>query len=337
MGREEILRRAGIMAQIAGITEKTNCRGKAKGVSSFELRTGAGLEYSLLPDKCLDIYELRYKGSNVSFLAKNGLAAPAFGYPIEGEFDVYWGAGMLCTCGLSNIGTDCREADGRYYPLHGRIGMTPAEQASARAYWDGGRYVIEARAETRESVMGRDNLRLCRRVRSEFGSNSIEIEDLVVNDEAATAEYMLLYHFNFGYPFLDEGLGLRFPRPTRPIEARTEDARPGLASWDRIGPPLDGKSEEVFFHYPESGPDGLVTIKLESARLGFGVALAYESQKLPVLAQWKSERSGEYALGIEPGTSTLRGRTTERASGGLCSLGPFESHSRKLTLSFYDL
>lgn len=337
MRRSEILRYAGNMAQIAGIEEKSYGRGKARGLASFELRTGSGLECVLIPDKCLDIHQLRYRGVNIGFLAKNGLVGPSFLHPVEGEFDVYWSAGMLCTCGLLNIGTDCRDAEGRYHPLHGRVGMTPAEQASARAYWEGDRYLLEARAETRESSMGRENLRLERTVRSELGSSALEIEDLVVNDEPEAVEYMLLYHFNFGYPFLDAGLRLILPEAARPPEARTESARPGLASWDAMGEAEDGRPEEVFFHYPRPDASGLVEARLENPRLGFGAALRYEAAALPVLTEWKSLRSGEYALGVEPGTGTLRGRAAERGSGGLRRLGPFASERRRLSLSFYDL
>ncbi len=337
MKRTEALKYAGNMAQLAGITEKTFSKGKAKGVASYEVKTGSGLEFCLLPDKCLDIFDLRYKGFNVSFLAKNGLVSAAYGYPLENEFDVYWSAGMLCTCGLMNIGTDCKEKTGRYHPLHGRIGMVPAEQSAARAYWEGDSYILEASAQMRESMMGQENLGLHRRISSAFESKDLVIEDTIVNNEATEARYMMLYHFNFGFPFLGEGTRLVFPKEKSRIEARTESARPGLASWDALSEPLDGSPEEVFFHHPESGEDGLVTIKLENAKLGFGVALSYDGSALPVLTQWKSMRSGEYVMGIEPGTSTLRGRALEEGRGNLRTLGPFASQSQKLKLSLYDL
>ncbi|HUX39893.1 MAG TPA: aldose 1-epimerase family protein [Rectinemataceae bacterium] len=337
MTRREILKFVGNMEQVAGITEKTFARGKAKGIASYEVKTGSGLEYTLLPDKCLDIYELRYKGSNISFLAKNGLVASAYGYPLENEFDAYWTAGMLCTCGLMNIGTDCRDKGGRYHPLHGRIGMTPAEQSSARAFWEGDSYKIEASAVMRESMMGQENLSLERTITSSFGSKELVIEDRVTNNEASPVRYMLLYHFNFGFPFIGEDTRLIFPREKSAIVARTEGAKKGLATWSKLENPLDENPEEVFFHSPEEGDDGLVTIKLENAKLGIGVALSYDGATLPVLTQWKSLRSGEYALGIEPGTATLRGRALEEESGNLTALEPFSSQTRRLRLSFYDI
>ncbi len=337
MNREEILKYVGNMSQIAGITEKTFCRGKAKGILSYEVKTGSGLEYTLLPDKCLDIHELRYRGCNISFLSKNGLVASPFGYPLENEFDVYWTAGMLYTCGLMNIGTDCQDKTGRYHPLHGRIGMTPAEQSSARAFWEGNSYRLEASASIRESMMGQENLSLNRTITSTFGSNELIIEDTVMNNEATAARYMLLYHFNFGFPFIDENAKLIFPPEKFAIEPRTESAKPGLATWGKIGSPVDESPEEVFFHHPGSSKDGLVTIGLENAELGIGVSLSYDGGTLPVLTQWKSLRSGEYVIGIEPGTATLRGRVLEEKDGNLCRLDPFSGLTRRLKLSFYDM
>jgi hypothetical protein len=337
MTQAELLRYSGNLSQIARISEKCFVAGRARGMASYEVRTGSGLEYTLLPDKCLDIHELRYRGVNLAFAAKTGLSAPAYGYPLENEFDVYWGAGMLSTCGLMNIGTDGRDETGRYHPLHGRIGMTPAEQRSARAYWDEGVYRLEARAVTREAVLGQHNVALSRKISSQLGSASLVIEDTVANDEPTPARYMLLYHFNFGYPFLDEDTQLLFPPAAAPVQPRTESARAGLATWHQMGPPEDEKAEEVFFHRPAADAHGQVAVSLENRKLGFGVTLSYAAKTLPVLTQWKSLRSGEYVLGIEPATATLRGRVTEAQDGNLRELGGFASETHRVSLAFYDL
>ena len=337
MTRTQLLRYSGNLAAVAGISEKTFSTGKSRGVASYEFKTGSGLEFTLVPDKCLDIYELRYKGTNLAFLAKTGLAAPAYGYPVENEFDVYWGAGMLSTCGLMNIGIDGRDETGRYQPLHGRLGTTPAEQRSARTFWEDGTYRLEARAVTREAVLGQQNLTLSRQVTTQMGSRTIQIADTVTNDEPSPARYMLLYHFNFGFPFLSEDTKLLFPAAASPVEPRNEDARAGLAQWNLMGPPEDGKAEEVFYHRLIPDSQGLVSVSLENPTLGFGVTLSYTARSLPVLSQWKSLRSGEYALGLEPGTATLRGRAVEAQDGNLRPLAGFSSEDHRVSLSVYDL
>ena len=52
----------------------------------------------MLADRALDIYDLRYRGENISFLSKNGLCA--FG----GAFENVFPGGFLYTCGLEKVG-----------------------------------------------------------------------------------------------------------------------------------------------------------------------------------------------------------------------------------------
>ena len=57
---------------------------------------------------------------------------------------------------------------------------------------------------------------------------------------------------------------------------------------------------------------------------------------LPVLAQWKCMRSGEYVLGIEPTNSYIMGRSAERENGTIGMLQPFETRRMQVTLRFFD-
>ena len=84
--------------------------------------------------------------------------------------------------------------------------------------------------------------------------------------------------------------------------------------------PVDGFSSMCFSASPkgrtESSPSRWKT------RACIGVRLTYENENLPVLVQWKSMRSGDYALGIEP-ANTFNGtaqreeeRTLKRIKAG---------------------
>jgi len=46
--------------------------GKAKGTEIIEVSTAGGLQVDILPDAGLDIGQVRYKGTNVTFISKNG-------------------------------------------------------------------------------------------------------------------------------------------------------------------------------------------------------------------------------------------------------------------------
>ena len=50
--------------------------GKAKGTEIIEVCTAGGLQVDILPDAGLDIGQVRYKETNVTFISKNGYDSP---------------------------------------------------------------------------------------------------------------------------------------------------------------------------------------------------------------------------------------------------------------------
>ena len=59
--KKDLFRYAGNINQIAGITESRLIDRKSDGVKIYRVKTGSGLEYTVLPSKCMDIAELSYK------------------------------------------------------------------------------------------------------------------------------------------------------------------------------------------------------------------------------------------------------------------------------------
>ena len=51
--------------------------GKARNTAIIEVCTAGGLQLDILPDAGLDIGQVRYKGTNVTFISKNGFDRPA--------------------------------------------------------------------------------------------------------------------------------------------------------------------------------------------------------------------------------------------------------------------
>lgn len=332
--RAELLRRAQNLSQLAGVREGAYGGGRADGLRFYEVKTGGGLAYTVLPGRCLDIAALSYRGVNISFLCKNGLIKPEYGVPAPGAFPGYLTGGMLFTCGLLNTGTECTDTDGSFHPAHGRIGITPAEQACGRAFWQGDDYVLECSGLMRESRLFGDCLTLSRTITSKLGENTVEICDTLENLSCEDTEFAVLYHFNFGFPFLSEDLSVRFPECK--VTPRTEHARAGLSEATVMTPPVDGLEEQCYFREPK-GENGWVSVTLENAGLGVGARLRYERENLPVLVQWKSMRSGDYALGIEPSNGYLNGRPNERTGGTLKRIGAGQSLSFRLSIECYDL
>lgn len=333
--KEELLRYAGNFSHIAGITPVEYAEGRGRGTRGLELRTGGGLEVEFLPDRCLDISALRFYGITLSQRAKNGLTAPADGLPIPGEFGRAITGGMMFTAGLLNAGPDCTDTDGLYHSTHGSIGFTPAEQLSYGGHWEGDDYVFEISGTMREARLFGQNLVLRRKIRSVMGGSEIEITDELENLAPEPCEFCILYHCNFGFPFLCENLDLSFPE--NKITPRTPEAEAGLAEADRMTAPQDGFFEHVFFRSMKADNSGWVTVSAENKELDIGASISYEQKNLPVFVQWKSMRSGDYALGLEPANNYLHGRKEERENETLQTIDGFKKKIFRLKISAYAL
>lgn len=334
LSKKELLRYSSNMKQIAGITSCELDDGKAKGLKCFNIKNGSGLEFSVLPGRCMDIPSLTYKGINISYMAKNGVIDSKYCYPYADEFVNYMTGGILFTAGLLNAGNPSTDDDGTYYPIHGRIGTTPAENVSSKEFWQDDDYIIECSGIMRESKLFGHNLTLTRSITTKLGCNALEIHDTLENLAPEPQEFMLLYHINFGFPFLNEHLKVDFPQNT--ISPRTEEAKKGLSEAQIFTKPQDGFFEHVFFRDVKDN-GGTVYITLENTDLGIGVKLSYVKENLPVLVQWKCMRSGDYALGIEPANCFIKGRKAERENGTLKTIKPFEKLDYKIRLEFYDI
>ena len=88
----ELLKQLGNIGQIAGIRESRLLRGRGEGIAIAEFYNAAGLRFTVVPDRCMDLFDLSYKGVNLGFQSKNGLvttmAASADGtacYALEGS------------------------------------------------------------------------------------------------------------------------------------------------------------------------------------------------------------------------------------------------------------
>ncbi len=322
ISKQELLKKVGNIKQIASITPYEMNEGKAKGIKAFDVSTGGGLDFTVLESKCLDLLNMKFKGVNLSFLSKPGVSGSEYFNPVQGEFLRYFHGGMLYTCGLSNIGIAC-EDEGDVHSIHGRIAHTPAERVSVASWWEEQDYIMKISGEMREAAHFKENLVLRREIITKLGSKAVQIRDVVTNEGQEAQPVMLLYHFNFGYPLLDENT--RVVVPKHKIIPRTEIAKENMDEFEKISGAIDQFSEHVF--YIESVADDTHTTyaALINDRLDLGVYVKYNVEQLPILVEWKSMASGDYALGLEPGNHYLEGRNVERKNGTLKTLAPFEN------------
>jgi len=302
--QEEIFRRCNPDV-IYGARKIELSDGRGRGQRLIEVKTSAGLRASFSQDRCLDILDLEYKGVNLGFLSKNGIISTALTNPETDSFTKYWSGGFLATCGLRNTGPSCN-IDGEFFPVHGCIGITPAENVTV--FVDENKMIITGKI--RETALFGACLEMERKITIPSSGAKITISDTIKNLTPETETVFLLYHINFGFPFLSEELAIEFPEGE--VRGRTELAQENIDSRIKITPPIDGEPELVFFYQPKEQD---AEVKLVNKGLGIKAVINYDSSRLPVLSQWKCMRSGDYALGIEPGTSFIRGREEELKNG----------------------
>ena len=336
MNKRELLRKVGNIEQLCGVRELQCISGKASGLRLFQIHNAAGLEFSVIPDKCMDIFDFRFRGVNLAFISKNGLVGNQWYNSVNTEFLDYWGAGMLCTCGLENTGPSCVDDTDRILPLHGRIGMTPASNVCVRQFWQDDDYKVELEGQMRECRIEGHNLLLSRKISLSAWSDTVWIEDVLENEGNSQFDFMLLYHINFGYPFIDEGTHVSLNSAGN-ILGRTEYAKARVASCHTIDPVVDGVEEEVFFHDIYPGNDGLSRVQVENSTLNLGAEVCYSYETLPVLAQWKFSAPGEYVLGIEPGNSHIEGRAEGKKNQMLKTICPGESINFRVGLRVHSM
>lgn len=325
----------GDLYQMFGAKEYTFTAGKAAGVEAVDVKSGAGLEFTVLKSKCMDIAYASYKGTNFGFGSKTGIVHPSY-YAEDGTkgFLRCFHAGLLTTCGLSYMGAPCVEA-GEPLGLHGNIHNTPCFDAGVSVETQGdGVPCVTLRGAAREAQVFGQNLVMRRVITCRYGENKLRVCDTVTNEGFVPAPLMLLYHINFGYPFLSEETTVEIPHTA--IKARDAQAQGGIEQAACFEPPMPGRAEQCYFYTVQQNKDGTASYCVRNAALGVAVRVCYDADAMPYLTQWKSAASGDYALGVEPGTFTPLGRAQARKDGKLDHLLPGASRQFCLTVEVFE-
>lgn len=331
MDRQGLFRYTGHMSQVADIREITFQEERAAGMKGWQIKNGP-LLFTVMKDKCLDIAEISYKGVQLNFLSKPGLQGRNH-YDTNGaEAQRSIMGGLLFTCGLENI---CAPYEGsRNYPMHGRIRTTPAAHTGVDTVWNGDSYELSVHGEMREAELFGENLLLRRRISTSYPGKQIFLEDIIENQGFREEPCMLLYHFNFGYPFLEEDTEVILP--TRKVIPRDETAAAHMQAYDRMEAPVDCEPEYVFLHELAAEEDGHTFAAVINRKRNMGIRLDFSKKELPYFMQWKSLASGDYVLGLEPANSSVYGRKYHEELGDLHTIQPFSRETKKLTLTILE-
>ena len=321
----ELLKKLGNIDQLAGIRETKLLRGRGEDIQLAEFYNATGLRFSVVPDRCMDLWDLSYKGINFSFQSKNGLTSPQAYTPADGEFAEQWPGGMLVTCGLDNVGGHAVE--GGVFPTHGRISHVPAKNFGTQTYWDGERYVLRATGEVHQTKMYSRHLSIRRTIETALDEKVIKFHEVITNFEAEDEPYQMLYHFNFGYPLLQADSCVRFSKAD--LSAMNDISNDSVHMMD----PVDGRGEEMYF-YTNLGERACGVIYNEALELG--AYIAFDTKNLPNCLEWKNMKSHDYVLALEPSNTFALNRDDARKAGKIAVLPAYSSVENHLELGILD-
>jgi len=281
--------------------------GRGKGSRLIYCSNGK-LNFVLSESNALDVLRLFHEGTNIGFLTKNGL------YNQKDKFSHTFPAGMMYTCGLDNIG------DRKGYEVHGRLHSIPAEiveMCVTDTY-------IKIVGDIRDAQLFEENLLLRRTIYTEYGSDKLEITDVITNEAYRDENYTILYHINAGYPLVDDGTEI--VGDFKESFGRTPWAVENMDKMLLCEEPSDNMEEMVYFHKMN-----VPKISLVNKKIGKKFTVCYSDDTVPYLNEWKSRGSGDYTIGIEPATSWLDEHFKYRV------LKPGESVTNRITMSVEDI
>lgn len=301
--------------------------GGALGVRAIDVKTGGGLEYTVLADRGLDISLASYKGANLTYLSPQGELHPAFYNYAEDEWLRTFFGGLLTTCGPTNFGPAC-EDNGQKLGIHGRFNVTPSTHVCDSVDFEEGK--IEIKGCLNNSVLFGDKISIKRSICSPIGENVIRIRDKISNFGSAPVPYMMLYHINFGYPLLDEHTTSYVNSSS--VEGYDERSTADIANVHSFLNPDADHLEKNYLHRFDGIEKGYGCAFNRELEGGCGVSVKFNAKTLPYLTQWKMEGVRDYVLALEPCNAPCLSRKELRELRQLPFLLPGETTVNELEI-----
>lgn len=323
----ELRKRVGSMDQIAGIKVVQLDDGNERPTRAALFRTGSGLEFTVLLDRGMDISSSSFCGKAMGWRSTTGDVAPQYFEPEGIRWIRSFYGGLLCTCGLMNVGAPREESALLGTGLHGRISNLPARDVKISQGWVGNEYVLAATGSMRETRVFAENIVLTRSVSTVLGGKRIWVHDTITNEGFKNTKFQVLYHCNIGWPVIDAGSEMI--SPSRFVAPRDATAEDGKQDWYKFSAPIHNYAEKCYYHDMAADRTGMVTVALVNDGFksgnGFGVYVKYNRDSLPRFTEWKQMGEQDYVVGLEPCNCGVEGREIDERQGLLHTLRPGES------------
>ncbi len=327
------------------IRKRTLHGGLTEGVDIVDVDNGA-LSFTVLPTRGMGVWKGSYQGCALGWDAPvKGPVNPMFVDALD-RGGLGWLQGFdewIVRCGLASNGAPGKdvvldnngnEAEAEL-ALHGRIANLPANHVEVTVR-GGDSPLLSVSGVVDEAALFYPQLRLKTTISTVPGSNTLTVSDEVINMQSVDAELELLYHCNFGPPFLDGGGVLVAPScEVAPRDARAAEDTDTYATYL---PPTPGYVEQVYWHDLRENAKGETLAMLRNAAGDRGAVLRYRKSELPCFAQWKNTAgtADGYVTGLEPGTNLPNLKTFERKRGRVVVLAPGASYRASFAVEVHD-
>ena len=196
------------------IQKRTLRGGLRDGVDIIEIDNGS-MQFSILPTRGMSIWRGACQGTFLGWQSPiQGPVNPKFVNELD-RGSLGWLQGFdewIVRCGLDSNGSPGTDViiDNNGNPaevdltLHGKIANLPAHYVEIQIIEnDPPELVVIGHVD--ESMLFSPQLRMVSTIRTQIGSNRLTITDEIINIRSTPVELELLYHCNFGAPFLEEG------------------------------------------------------------------------------------------------------------------------------------
>ncbi|GHU63235.1 DUF4432 domain-containing protein [Clostridia bacterium] len=318
--------------QYAGAKSYVFADGPARGLRGIDVHTGTGFSFTVIPDRGMDIAYTSYKGIPIAFLTKNGLKSPANCPPLpDAEFNRYFMAGLVTTCGPDNAGFACT-INGKSYPMHGSNTMMAADDVAIEKTIDGCDITITVKGTLRYSELFSQNIVIQRSILAKSGESKVILEDKIMNEGGVPFGYMMMYHCNFGFPIVSTDSYIA----TNHKEMNyLFDPPAGVSGLDTTIEAPRADYEGIVFDLHEA--DGNVgRAGIFNRVLDLGAYVESNVDELKEYTLWMNYGIQDYVIGLEPGTNNPIGRENATREGRLTELLPGETHTKTLTIGVVE-
>ncbi len=298
--------------------------GRREGVDLIQVQNGR-FSFSVLPTRGMGLWRGQLGDNRVGWDSpvRDGPVHPSFvnlmdwgGLGWLGGFDE-----LLARCGLENNGAPYGvkdvQPDGSErhttYGLHGRIANLPASYVAVHVA-EAPPFEITIEGHVEESKLFAPQIRMISRIVTVPGSNRLTVHDEFVNLKSSPGEMQVLYHWNFGPPYLEEGS--RLVAPVKVAAPRDAIAADAIDHYETYQGPAPGFAEQVYFFELHTAPgDGRTLAMLRNRAGDRAVVLRFVNAQLPAFTLWKNTGGlGEgYVTGLEPATNYPNARPVEKA------------------------